>query len=167
MPIMGFALSHKLAIKEKNMTTYRLSTQDLPTLNRHAIGFDRIFNDLNRAFETGSRSDNYPPYNVVKTGETTYSVELAVAGFQDTELDVELKENILTVIGMRVRDEEPTAPEYIHRGIGQRDFVRKFTLADNMEVRGALVRNGILSVQLEQIIPEEQKARKIAISFEK
>lgn len=166
MPIMGFAISHKLAIKEKNMTTYRLSTQDLPTLNRHAIGFDRIFNELNRAFETGSRSDNYPPYNVVKTGETTYSVELAVAGFQDTELDVELKENILTVIGKRIRSEEDTA-EYIHRGIGQRDFVRTFTLADNMEVRGAHVRNGILSVQLEQIVPEEQKAKKIAITFEK
>tara|TARA_R110000803_G_scaffold134904_1_gene201894 strand:+ start:884 stop:1330 length:447 start_codon:yes stop_codon:yes gene_type:complete len=148
------------------MTNYRLSTLDLPTLNRHAIGFDRIFNELNRAFDAGTRSDNYPPYNVIKTGETTYSVELAVAGFQDTELDVELTENILTVIGKRVRAEEDTA-EYIHRGIGQRDFVRTFTLADNMEVRGALVRNGILSVQLEQIIPEEQKAKKIAITFEK
>ena len=148
------------------MTNYRLSTLDLPTLNRHAIGFDRVFNELNRAFDAGTRSDNYPPYNVIKTGEATYSVELAVAGFQDTELDVELKENILTVIGKRVRAEEDTA-EYIHRGIGQRDFVRTFTLADNMEVRGALVRNGILSVQLEQIIPEEQKAKKIAIMFEK
>ena len=148
------------------MTNYRLSTLDLPTLNRHAIGFDRIFNELNRAFDAGTRSDNYPPYNVIKTGETTYSVELAVAGFQDTELDVELTENILTVIGKRVRAEEDTA-EYIHRGIGQRDFVRTFTLADNMEVRGALVRNGILSVQLEQIIPEEQKPKKIAITFEK
>jgi molecular chaperone IbpA len=144
------------------MTNYRLSTLDLPTLNRHAIGFDRIFNELNRAFDSGTRSDNYPPYNVIKTGDTTYSVELAVAGFQDTELDVELKENILSVTGKRVRAEEDTA-EYIHRGIGQRDFVRTFTLADNMEVRGALVRNGILSVQLEQIIPEEQKAKKIAI----
>lgn len=148
------------------MTNYKLSTLDLPTLNRHAIGFDRIFNELNRAFDAGTRSDNYPPYNVIKTGETTYSVELAVAGFQDTELDVELTENILTVIGKRVRAEEDTA-EYIHRGIGQRDFVRTFTLADNMEVRGALVRNGILSVQLEQIIPEEQKPKKIAITFEK
>ena len=148
------------------MTNYRLSTLDLPTLNRHAIGFDRIFNELNRAFDAGTRSDNYPPYNVIKTGETTYSVELAVAGFQDTELDVELTENILTVIGKRVRAEEDTA-EYIHRGIGQRDFVRTFTLADNMEVRGALVRSGILSVQLEQIIPEEQKPKKIAITFEK
>ena len=148
------------------MTNYRLSTLDLPTLNRHAIGFDRIFNELNRAFDAGTRSDNYPPYNVIKTGEVTYSVELAVAGFQDTELDVELTENILTVIGKRVRAEEDTA-EYIHRGIGQRDFVRTFTLADNMEVRGALVRNGILSVHLEQIIPEEQKAKKIAITFEK
>jgi molecular chaperone IbpA len=148
------------------MTNYRLSTLDLPTLNRHAIGFDRIFNELNRAFDAGTRSDNYPPYNVIKTGDTTYSVELAVAGFQDTELDVELTENILTVIGKRVRAEEDTA-EYIHRGIGQRDFVRTFTLADNMEVSGALVRNGILSVQLEQIIPEEQKAKKIAITFEK
>jgi len=148
------------------MTNYKLSTLDLPTLNRHAIGFDRIFNELNRAFDAGTRSDNYPPYNVIKTGETTYSVELAVAGFQDTELDVELTENILTVIGKRGRAEEDTA-EYIHRGIGQRDFVRTFTLADNMEVRGALVRNGILSVQLEQIIPEEQKAKKIAITFEK
>jgi molecular chaperone IbpA len=148
------------------MTNYRLSTLDLPALNKHAIGFDRVFDELNRAFESSTRSDNYPPYNVIKTGETTYSVELAVAGFNDSELDVELKENILTVIGKRVRDDEVTA-EYIHRGIGQRDFVRTFTLADNMEVRGASVRNGILSVHLEQIIPEEQKAKKIAITFEK
>jgi molecular chaperone IbpA len=146
------------------MTQFTLSTLDLPALHRHAIGFDRMFQELNRTF-ANSRSDNYPPHNVVKLDETHYVIEVAVAGFAETEIDVELKENVLTVKGEQTKSE--TEVEYLHKGISARNFVRTFTLADNMEVRGATVKNGILAVALEQIVPEEQKPKKIQITFAK
>lgn len=147
------------------MTQYTFSTFDLPTLNRHAIGFDRMFEELGRTFANSKGGDNYPPYNVLKLDETHFVVEVAVAGFAETELDVELKDGILVVSGEREKQEE--TPEYLHRGISARSFVRKFTLADNVEVRAATVKNGILSVALEHVVPEEKKPKKIAITFNK
>lgn len=146
------------------MTQFTLSTLDLPALHRHAIGFDRMFNELNRTF-ANSRADNYPPHNVVKLDETHYVIEVAVAGFSETEIDVELKENVLTVKGEQTKTDKEI--EYLHKGISARNFTRTFTLADNMEVRGATVKNGILAVALEQIVPEEQKPKKIQITFAK
>lgn len=146
------------------MTQFTLSTLDLPALHRHAIGFDRMFNELNRTF-ANSRADNYPPHNVVKLDETHYVIEVAVAGFAETEIDVELKENVLTVKGEQTKTDKEI--EYLHKGISARNFTRTFTLADNMEVRGATVKNGILAVALEQIVPEEQKPKKIQITFAK
>ncbi len=146
------------------MTQFTLSTLDLPALHRHAIGFDRVFNELNRTF-ANSRTDNYPPHNVVKLDDTHYVIEVAVAGFAENEIDVELKENVLTVRGEQTKSE--TEIEYLHKGISARNFTRTFTLADNMEVRGATVKNGILAVALEQIVPEEQKPKKIQITFAK
>ena len=146
------------------MTQYTFSTFDLPTLHRHAIGFDRMFEELNRTF-ANSKGDNYPPYNVVKLDDAHYVVEVAVAGFNEEELDVELKDGVLTVAGERAKQED--TPEYLHRGISARSFVRRFTLADNVEVRAATVKNGILSVALEHVVPEEKKPKKIAITFTK
>ena len=147
------------------MTQFQLSTLDLPNLRRHAIGFDQLFSDLNRSFRTGEQG-NYPPYNVIQTGENTFAVEVAVAGFSEEDLDVELKDNILTVKGERKETDAPEV-EYLHRGIGARDFVRTFTLAEHLEVRGATVINGILAVSLERVVPEADKPRKIAITFSK
>ncbi len=146
------------------MTQFTLHTLDLPALHRHAIGFDRMFEELNRTF-ANSRSDNYPPHNVVKLDDTHYVIEVAVAGFAENEIDVELKENVLTVKGEQVKSEKEV--EYLHKGISARNFTRTFTLADNMQVRGASVKNGILAVALEQIVPEEQKPKKIQITFAK
>ncbi len=146
------------------MTQFTLHTLDLPALHRHAIGFDRMFEELNRTF-ANSRTDNYPPHNVVKLDDTHYVIEVAVAGFAETEIDVELKENILTVRGEQDKDQKEI--EYLHKGISARNFTRTFTLADNMQVRGATVKNGILAVALEQIVPEEQKPKKIEITFAK
>lgn len=146
------------------MTQFSLSTLDLPALHRHAIGFDRMFEELNRTF-ANSRTDNYPPHNVVKLDETHYVIEVAVAGFAEDEIDVELKENVLTVKGEQTKKEQEV--EYLHKGISARNFVRAFTLADNMQVRGATVKNGILAIALEQVVPEEQKAKKIQITFAK
>jgi molecular chaperone IbpA len=148
------------------MTNFTLHTFDIPSLHRHAIGFDRVFNELNRAFANSKSDGNYPPYNVVQLNDTQYVIEVAVAGFTESELDVELKDNVLMVKGERVK-EEGSEPNYLHKGISNRNFTRNITLAENVEVRGATVKNGILSVALELVIPEEQKPKKIAITFAK
>lgn len=147
------------------MTQFTLNTLDLPALHRHAIGFDRIFDELNRTFAASRSDGTYPPYNISKLDETHYVVEVAVAGFRENELDVELKEGVLIVTGEQTKPENE--PQYLHKGISARNFTRTFTLAENMEVRGATVTNGILAIALEHIIPEEKLARKIAINFTK
>ena len=147
------------------MTQFTLHTIDLPSLHRHAIGFDNLFEQLNRTFANSKTDGNYPPHNVVKLDDTHYVIELAVAGFSETEIDVELKENILTVKGERVKTDSDV--EYLHRGISSRNFTRTFPLAEHVEVRGAKVQNGILAIALEQVIPEEQKPKKIEITFAK
>jgi molecular chaperone IbpA len=146
------------------MTQFQIHTIDIPSLHRHAIGFDQMFETLNRTFANSKSDGNYPPHNVVKLDETHYLIELAVAGFDQTEIDVELKENVLTVKGERAKKEDEI--EYLHRGISSRNFVRTFPLAENIQVRGASVKNGILAVALEQVIPEEQRPKKIAITFQ-
>jgi len=151
------------------MTQLQIHTLDLPTfvnqIHRQTIGFDQIFEQLNKQFS--SRQDNYPPHNVVKLDDTHYVIEVAVAGFAEDEIDVELKENVLTVKGEQVKPTPEVAPEYLHKGISNRDFTRTFPLAENIEVCGATVQNGILSIALEMLVPEEQKAKKIAITFAK
>ena len=147
------------------MTRFNLSTLDLPTLHRHAIGFDRLFDELGRTF-VNSRSDgNYPPYNTIKLDDTHYIVELAVAGFAQDEIEIELKENLLTIKGEKAATEEADGREYLHRGISARTFIRTFTLADHVEVKEASVSNGILTIALEHVIPEEKKAKKIQIEY--
>jgi molecular chaperone IbpA len=148
------------------MTNFTLRTFDIPAIHRHAIGFDRVFDELNRAFANSKSDGNYPPYNIVQLNDTQYVIEVAVAGFAETELDVELKDNILVVKGEKDK-EEGSEINYLHKGISNRNFTRNITLAENVEVRGATVKNGILSVALELVIPEEQKPKKIAISFAK
>ena len=151
------------------MTNLSIHTIDLPNfhtqLHRHAVGFDQLFEQLNRTFVNSKADGNYPPHNVVKIDDNHYVIELAVAGFADTEIDVELKENVLTVRGEKEKSD--TEIDYLHKGISARNFVRTFPLAEHIEVRGATVRNGILAVALEQVIPEEQKAKKIQITFAK
>ena len=151
------------------MTQFSIHTIDLPNLanqlHRHSIGFDQMFDQLNRTFANSKADGNYPPHNVVKLDDNHYAIELAVAGFNEDEIDVELKENVLTVKGEQTKTE--TEVEYLHKGISTRNFVRTFPLAEHIEVRGAKVKNGILAIALEQVIPEEQKPKKIAITFAK
>ena len=148
------------------MTQFNIRTLDLPSLHRHAIGFDRMFEELNRTF-ANSKSGNYPPHNIVQRDEANFVVEVAVAGFAESEINVELADNVLTVTGEKVKNDEQPSPTYLHQGISNRNFVRDFTLADNVEVRGAVVENGILSVHLELVVPEEKKPKSIAITFKK
>jgi len=147
------------------MTQFTLHTIDLPALHRHAIGFDQLFDQLNKTFANSKADGNYPPHNVVKLDDTHYVLELAVAGFSEKEIDLELKDNVLTVKGEQVKIDKEV--EYLHKGISTRNFVRTFPLAEHIQVKGATVKNGILAVALEEVIPEEQKAKKIAITFAK
>ena len=147
------------------MTQFTLHTLDLPSLHRHAIGFDEMFHQLNRTFANSKTDGNYPPHNLIKLDETHYVIEVAVAGFADNEIDVELKDNVVTITGEQKPKEVEV--EYQHKGISTRNFVRTFPLAEHVEVRGATVKNGILSIALEKLIPEEQKAKKVQITFAK
>jgi molecular chaperone IbpA len=150
------------------MTNITLHALDLPTfvnqIHRHTIGFDSLFSELNRSF-ANSKADNYPPHNVIRLDDQHHVIEIAIAGFAEDEIAVELKDSVLTVRGDQTKAE--AGIEYLHKGIGSRNFERTFRLADNTEVRGATVKNGILSIALEHIVPEEQKAKKVQITFAK
>ena len=152
------------------MTNFTIRTLDLPALSaqlhRHSIGFDQMFDQLNRSFSAGAK-DNYPPHNVVQIDETHFLVEVAVSGFAETEIDVELADNVLTVKGEKAKDENEANVQYLHKGISTRNFTRNFPLAENVLVRGASVQNGILAVALELVVPDEKKAKKIEITFAK
>lgn len=149
------------------MTNFSIRSFDLPALHRHAIGFDQLFDQIERTFANSRGNDNYPPHNVVKLDDSHFVVEVAVAGFKQDEINVELQDGVLTVKGEKAKAEEDKKPEYLHKGISARNFTRTFTLAENVEVRGATVENGILAVALELVIPEEKQPKKIAITFNK
>lgn len=148
------------------MTNYTLHALDFPTLHRSAIGFDRLFDELNRTF-ANSRSDNYPPHNIAQLDDTHFVVEVAVAGFKESEVDVELKDNVLTVKGEKVKAEDAPEIKYLHKGLSARNFTRTFTLADHVEVRAATIENGVLAIALELVVPEENQPKKIAITYKK
>lgn len=129
--------------------------------NRTAVGFDRIFDELLRV-QNQQVQQNYPPYNIAKIDDTNIEIQVAVSGFSESDLDVTLTDGQLVITGENTQDEGER--EWIHRGIAARKFIRTFRLADNIEVNGAAVKNGILTVSLEMIIPEEKKPRKILIA---
>ena len=125
-----------------------------------AIGFDRTLQLLNRAEHLHDNS-NYPPYNIVKHDAENFSVEIAVAGFDKKEVSVTKEKEQLIIEGT---SEGEDTSEYVHKGLASRSFVRKFTLADDIEVKGADMKNGVLSVSLVRVIPEEDKPQEIKIS---
>lgn len=144
-------------------TQLTLRSLDIPSIHKFGIGFDSVFDDLLRHT---NQAVNYPPYNIVKHSEDKFDIELAVAGFKDGDIDVQVERNQLIVTGEQAVDLDHQV-EYLHRGISSRNFTRIWTLADHVEVKGADVANGILTIQLERIVPEEQKPKKIAINYNK
>ena len=141
------------------MTQLRtIDAQALANLNRALVGFDRIFND--RFFET--RTSNYPPYNIVKYSENQYGIEVAVAGFDKSEITVSVDQDQLTITGKNMITESEQK-EYLHRGLAARDFEQTFTLAEYMEVRGAEVKDGMLKISIERVVPEALKPRQIEV----
>lgn len=139
-----------------------MQTIDLTPIYRSMVGFDRVANMLDAA----SRLDNsqgYPPYNIEKIGENEFRIELAVAGFGEADLDIETKEGLLTVAGKTGATENAETREFLHRGIAERSFIRRFQLADHVIVSGADLENGMLRITLERQLPEAMKPRKISI----
>ena len=143
-----------------------LRSLDIPSIHKFAVGFDNVFDELMRITTSQQANTNYPPYNVIKYTDDQFAIELAVAGFNDGEIDVQVENNQLTIKGEQAADAREGV-EFLHRGISARNFVRTFTLADHVEVVEAHVANGILTISLERKIPEEKKPKKIAISFNK
>ena len=125
---------------------------------RTTVGFDRLLDLLDQAEGT----PGYPPYNIERSDENHYRVSVAVAGFAEKDLDVEVRDGVLTVEGRREGD--AAKPSYLHQGIAGRAFQRQFQLAEHVEVRGARLENGLLHIELERVVPEEKKPRKIAIN---
>ncbi|MGL6260524.1 Hsp20 family protein [Vibrio sp. WXL103] len=137
-----------------------MRTVDFTPLYRNAIGFDRLFNMM-EANSAKNTSGGYPPYNIEQKDENHYRITMAVAGFAESQLEITQKENMLLVKGERQAEE---GKNYVYQGIAERDFERKFQLADYVKVVGATMENGLLHVDLEREIPEAMKPRKIAIN---
>ena len=129
-------------------------------LTPYAVGFDRVFDRLVDYTNNNMNSTGFPPYNIKKVGDYGYEIELALAGFGKDDIEVEVANGVLTIRSVKNNSDES---EVLHRGISYRKFNRKYTLADDIIVTGAKLENGLLLVQLEQVVPEEKKQRLIDI----
>jgi molecular chaperone IbpA len=141
-----------------------MRTFDFAPLYRSVVGFDRLA-DLLEAASAETASTGYPPYNIERTGENEYRIEIAVAGFRPEELNVEVKENLLTVQGRKAANDETR--HYLHRGLAERNFERRFQLADYVVVTDANLQDGLLQISLKRELPEALKPRRIEIGVAK
>jgi molecular chaperone IbpA len=134
---------------------------DFAPLYRSTVGFDRLFDLLDSVSGLDQTAPGYPPYNIERLGDNEYRITMAVAGFSQDELRVDVKEQALTIAGAKKPDEKER--QYLHRGIAARNFERRFQLADHVEVKGADIQDGLLHVELVRNVPERLKPRTIAI----
>ncbi|WP_424983620.1 Hsp20 family protein [Maritalea sp. S77] len=141
-----------------------MNTLDLSPFYRSTVGFDRLFNLLDDL--SPQETNAFPPYNIERTGEDTYRISMAVAGFSKDDLVIETKENAIIVKGAKSQSESEQARDFLHRGIAERSFERRFKLADYVEVRGADLENGLLHIELARELPESKRPRKISIGSE-
>jgi molecular chaperone IbpA len=137
---------------------------DFSPLYRSTVGFDRLFTILDSLAQPEGGQTTYPPYNIEKTGDDAYRISMAVAGFSEDEISIEAHRNVLTVKGERKEEADEEGSELLYRGIASRAFERRFQLADHVDITGAVLKNGLLYVDLKRNIPEELKPRKIAIT---
>lgn len=145
----------------------KLTTLDLSPLFRQTIGMNRVFDRIvNQIDNAAQQNTGYPPYNILKHGDNEYEVQVAVAGFREGEITVEVRDGHLVVSGEQTVVENELKPvEIIHQGISARRFARSFVLGENMEVREATIQHGILSVKLEDVVPEKNLPKSIAITY--
>ncbi len=141
-----------------------MRTFDLSPLYRSTVGFDRLGSMLDQLMSGDAPAPSYPPYNIEKTGEDAYRISIAVAGFGEDDLNIEVKDQGLTVTAKKREVAEDKQPHYLHRGIAERGFERRFQLADHMKVTGAGLENGLLHIDLVREVPEALKPRTIAIT---
>ena len=143
----------------------RLTTLNLPSMHKHFIGFDQMFDDMDRLFENSAQKGaGYPPYNIAQINEDEFMVTLAVAGFSMDNLDVTKEGNVLSIEGSKNPSDDTV--NYLHKGIAERTFRRDFTLADKVDVRSADLELGMLNIHLVREVPEAMKPKKIAINSE-
>ena len=146
-----------------------MTSKDLSIFNSlrpFSIGFDDMFDQFESMLGNGglSMQSNYPPYNIRKTGKDKYSIEVALAGFNKKDVEVEFEDNLLTVKTKKVdKTVEKDGDEIIHKGISQRSFSRSFTIADDIKVEGAEIKDGLLTIKCEKIVPEQKKRKLIPI----
>ena len=126
-----------------------------------AVGFDRTFDSLALLASSRANETNYPPYNIRKVAEEQYSIELAIAGFEEKDIDIELVEETLIINGNRPKE---ASDGLLHQGLAARDFIKEFILSDDMVIKGAALSNGMLYVGVERVIPDEKKPRKIELT---
>tara|TARA_Y100000022_G_scaffold767_1_gene627 strand:- start:2366 stop:2809 length:444 start_codon:yes stop_codon:yes gene_type:complete len=144
-----------------NLSTLRNALQafDYNHMTPYAVGFDRTFDRLFDYVTHQAESTGYPPYNIEKQGEYNFTIEMALAGFGKKDIEIEFAEGLLTVQSVKEKEEKET----LYKGISQRNFTRKFTLADDIVVNGAKLENGMLTIDLERIVPEEKKPQLITV----
>ena len=142
----------------------KITSFDLTPFYRSTVGIDNLFDRITRNIDMAANAGNYPPYDIIKTGDETYEIRLAVAGFTLDMIDIEVRDGQLIVEGHSAG--VPEGVDYLHHGISNRSFIRTFQLSDYVEVRDAVMKDGILTVKLERIIPEVMKPKKIAISYQ-
>ena len=129
-------------------------------LTHYAEGFDRVFDTLNRYVDNNATSTGFPPYNIRKEGEYSYVVEMALAGFGKKDIEVEVAESTLSIRSVKENEEDDSTQ---YRGISYRKFERKFTLADDLVVKDAKLENGMLTIDIERVVPEEKKPRLVTV----
>ena len=140
-----------------------LQAFDYNHMTPYAVGFDRTFDRLFDYVTHQAESTGYPPYNIQKTEDFKFEIEMALAGFDKKDINIEVGEGVLTVKSIKEKDKDATDEYTVYKGISQRNFTRKFTLADDIVVNDAKLVNGMLTIYLERIIPEEKKPRMITV----
>jgi molecular chaperone IbpA len=131
--------------------------------NTYSIGFDRMFDSLTSSTGYEERQHTYPPYNIIKVSDTEYIIELAVAGFAKNDIEIRMIADKLSINSIDLKTSEVPQQEYLHKGISARHFKRGFTLSEDMIVKDASMEDGILTIQMERIVPEDKKPRTIKI----
>jgi molecular chaperone IbpA len=144
-----------------------MTTFDLSPLWRSSVGFDEFDRLFDSVFSTNNKGATYPPYNIVKHDKNIYQITMAIAGFDQDQINISQEGNLLTVKGVMGSDKEEDRAEFLYRGIANRNFERKFELADTVKVIKADLKNGLLSIDLEREIPDHQKPRNIQINTDK
>ena len=148
-----------------NLSTLRNALQafDYNHMTPYAVGFDRTFDRLFDYVTHQAESTGYPPYNIQKTEDYKFEIEMALAGFDKKDIEIEVAEGVLTVKSLKDKDTGATDDYTLYKGISQRNFTRKFTLADDIVVKGAELKNGMLTINLERIVPEEKQPQLITV----